>query len=138
MEKDVFFYFKNGVEQKLESILINDKEVPLDPEKRGDAHKIVNLKPRKNSITLIFKDGDKFSTPLLGGRWDKIIITQAKESKTYKGILLGIGVAGILVFIFDIFVLKNQVVRTPAISVTGLMIWSYYILKNNKYSVIFR
>lgn len=136
MEKDVCFYFKNGIEQKLESVLINDKPVPFNPD--SGACKITNLKPRKNIITLIFKDGEKFSTPLLGGRWDKIIINQAEESRIYKGVLLGIALAGILVFIFDILVLKNQVIRTPAISVTGLMIWSYYILKNNKYNVIFR
>lgn len=138
MEKDVFFYFKNGVEQKLERVFINDKEVALSFGESADAHKITNLKPRKNSITLIFKDGKKFSTPLLGGEWDKIIINQAKESKIYKGVLLGIGLAGILVFVLDILVFKNEAVRTKAVTVTGLMIWSYYILKNNKYSVIFR
>lgn len=136
MEKDVFFYFKNGVEQKLERVFINDKEMALSFDESADTHKITNLKPRKNSITLIFKDRMKFSIPLPGGEWDKIIINQAKESKIYNGVLLGIGLVGILSFILDILVFKNEAVRTTA--VTGFMIWSYYILKNNKHSVIFR
>lgn len=138
MEKDVSFYFKNGVEQKLECVFINDEEMAWDARRNSDTHRITGLKPRKNRITLVFKDGERFSTPLLGGRWDKIIVSEWRNQKLNSRVSLGIALGCIAVFILNILMTKNEVIRQPLLSVAGGALWFYYISTKNKYSVVFR
>ncbi|MCD8538720.1 MAG: hypothetical protein LRY55_02395 [Leadbetterella sp.] len=136
--KEVLFDFKNGVEEKLERVLINQEEVAWDARKSSDTYRITGLKPRKNRITLIFKDGEKFSTPLLGGRWNKIIVSEWKSWKRYRQVSLGIALGCIVVSILGFLVTKNEAIRGPLMSMATANLLFNYIFTKNQYSVLFR
>lgn len=134
MEKNVTFYFKNGLEQKIVGVHINDTalSIPLD----GPVAGTVSLNAGKNRITLFFKEEKPFSVPLRGGLWDKIIVNEAKPSKVFEFILLGCAAICLSIFLLDLSGFWS--VRFPVLPIAFTSIWFYFVARKSRYTILFR
>ncbi|MDT4844729.1 hypothetical protein FQZ97_786980 [compost metagenome] len=138
MEKKVFFLFKNGIQKKLRSVQVNGQELPVDFDREQVEQHTLYLKPRRNNITLFFKEGGAFSAPLLGGEWDQVIVNEARQSKLLNRVFGVVTVGCLLAVLLDILVMKSTDIIRPLIGVAVGSIWSHYRIKKNRYSVIVR
>src|SRR5690606_39192441 len=111
MKKNVTFYFKNGLEQKIEGVHINDMVLPISSDGSGT----ISLNGGKNRITLYFKEEKPFSAPIRGGLWDKIIVNEARGSKVFEAVMLGCTAVCLTTFLLDF--LGFWMVRFPVLPI---------------------
>jgi len=138
MQKEVVFYFHHGIEEKLESIRINEREVLPETGLAGEKEATLTLGPSKNRMMLTFKEGKTFSTTVPGGEWTKIIVNEAWERGRMRNVWTVIVLTAILMFAVNLLFFKNHALNSSLLSGIFLWVWFSFILNRNRYSVIFR